>query len=290
MEMYYHTLAISELTIRIKTDIQLRVQKEFLPFLVQTEKPDYTAVFQCVDALPPIPGEILHEDNCYRVHPDGKGGYIRSFFDAPRDRAPYAVARFDDRLPGIRVDYLSKGLRCVSELQNSFFHVGFESLLIRSHRLCLHAACVDTPLGGILFSGPSGIGKSTQAALWQSFRSAKQINGDRPILEKRAEGWKAWGSPYAGSSHCHVNESCDVKAIVMLKQAAACDLRRLPLPRAFRAVWSGLTMNSWDEAAVTEASTLAMELIEAVPVYEFACTPDEQAVAYLEAALRKDLQ
>ena len=282
------SLSISGICLQIDSDQRLEEHVSFLPFLTEQEPPDFRAIFRQVNRLPPLSENILHEDDCYRVHPDGRGGYVRSFFDAPRDMAPYAVAFYDHDNGIIQIDYLVKGAHCVSQLHNSFFHLGFEAILIHEDRLCLHASCVDTPLGGILFSGVSGIGKSTQADLWCKHRNAKQINGDRPILSKSQSGWLAWGSPYAGSSHHHVNQSCPVTAIVMLKQAKECTLRQLTQREAFRAIWSGLIMHSWDTEFVEKACNLAIELIDTVPVYEFSCTPDEQAVAYLEQRLGKE--
>lgn len=283
-----YCLTLAGMTICMETDQQLKVSAEFAPFLTETDSPDFRAFFRRVEELPPIPEAVIHADNCYRVHPDGRGGYLRSFFDAPRDMTPYALARYDYARREVRVEYLEKGARCVSEMHNSFFHLGLESLLIAADRLCLHASCVQTALGGILFSGRSGIGKSTQSELWCQNRGAKLINGDRPILSKTAEGWIAWGSPYAGSSRCHINERCPVSAIVMLRQEKSCSLRRLDQPEAFRAIWSGLTMNSWNEEIVERAVELALELIRTVPVYEFGCTPDIRAVEYLEEALQKE--
>lgn len=282
------SVSISNITIQLDTEQILPENREFSPFLTRRAEPDYRAVFRRVDALPPIPEAVVYEDNCYRVHPDSKGGYMRSFFDAPREQTPYAVAAYDYPNGNIQIDYLQKGAHCLSELHNSFFHLGFEAMLIHRQRLCLHAACVQTGLGGILFSGRSGVGKSTQAALWCQYRGARQINGDRPILSKVDGGWLAWGSPYAGSSRCHVNESCPVTAIVMLRQADECSVRRLTPPEAFRAVWAGLTMHSWDEKFVEKACDLCLELISSVPVFEFSCTPDEQAADHLEQVLRKE--
>ena len=284
---YPYSLAIAGILIRLESDRPITVGEGFPPFLTGDGVPDFRVLYRQVEDLTGIPETILHEENCYRVHPDGAGGYLRSFYDAPRDYTPYAAARYDGNL--IRVDYLEKGKGRLAQMHNSFFHLGFEELLIRRERLCFHAACVETPLGGILFSGSSGVGKSTQAELWCRYRGAKQINGDRPILSRDGESWRAWGSPYAGSSRCHVNESCPVTAIVMLKQAGECGLRRLGSGEAFRAVWSGLTMHSWDENFVEKACDLALELSGVVPVFEFACTPDEGAVDYLERELRKEL-
>ena len=177
-----YCLSIAGITILVESDQPHAVDSGFIPFLVDCKNPDIRITFRQVEQLPSFSEQILHEDLCYRVHPDGKGGYIRAFFDAPRDMTPYAIGTYDYENRKILVDYLEKGAHCVSQMHNSFFHLGFESLLIHENRLCIHAACVRTPLGGILFSGRSGIGKSTQADLWCRYRDAKLINGDTPIL------------------------------------------------------------------------------------------------------------
>lgn len=255
---------------------------EFRPFVTKTDTPDFRILFEEADCLPELPSDVIYEDACYRIHAGEQGRTVRSFFDAPRDMTPYAVAEEDCTTGTIRIVYLAKGAHCVSELHNRFFHIGFEKILIEKKRLCLHASCIDTQYGGLLFSGPSGIGKSTQSELWCRHRGARLINGDRPILSADSGIWHAWGSPYAGSSRCHVNEHCPVRAIIMLEQAQTCHLRRLPMSEAFRAVWSGLTVYSWDKKYVEEAVNLAMTLSADIPVYRFACTPDVHAVDVLE--------
>lgn len=278
-----YTFRIAGVGIAIETEQALAEDERFRPFITQNETADFRGVFRQVDRLPEIPETVLYEDLCYRVHPDGKGGFQRSFFDAPADLTAYGLTTCDGA--DIRVDYLKKGAHCVSEFGNSFFHLGLEALLIQKDRICLHAACVDTAMGGILFSGPSGIGKSTQAELWCNNRGAKQINGDLPILEKTETGWRAWGSPYAGSSQCHINENCTVTAIVILRQARETTLRRLRGAEAYRAVWSGVTVNSWNREFTEKACDLVLGLVEQVPVYELACTPDLRAVEILEQGI-----
>lgn len=280
-------LSISGIVLRIESDLPIHADTKFLPFLTESTAPDLTARIERTVHLPELSEDILHEDLCYRVHPDGWGGYLRSFFDAPRDLTPYAVSAWDSDERVLTVRYLSKGSHCLSELGSCLFHLGLEHLLLQQERLCLHAALVRTDVGGILFSGPSGIGKSTQAELWCRHRSAVQLNGDRPILSRIKDGWLGWGSPYAGSSRCHINDSCPIHAIVMLRQAPQCSLRRLSVREAFRAVWFGLAVNHWDADQVRRASDLALELICAVPVLEFSCTPDLQAVEYLEQTLKE---
>lgn len=282
-----YILGIAGLLIKIYAEAELVINESFKPFLLGDTETDVQVFFRQVEVLPDVSEKVVYEDCFYRVHQD-EDNYQYSFFDAPRDLTIYAVGTSDKDMTHIHIDYLKEGMHCVSELRNCFAHLNFESILIRRKRFFLHAACVETKLGGLLFSGPSGIGKSTQAELWNKYRKATHINGDRPILSKEGTEWRAWGAPYAGSSKCHVNESCSVIAIIVLKQSASCQLRRLNPREAFRAVWTGMTVHSWDKAFVEEASGLVMELISDVPVYEYCCTPDEHAVDYLEKCLRKE--
>lgn len=286
-QTFESNLLVAGVSIRIDHDQPLELTEEFAPFLHEQAQPRYRAVFRQVDSLPAIPGEAVFEDNCHRVHPDGKGGFCRSFFDAPRDLMPYSVVTYDYAAGIIDVPYLEKGRLCVSEMSNSFFHLGLEGIMIRENRLCFHASCVATDLGGILFSGPSGIGKSTQADLWCRLREGKLINGDRPILSVDGGEVLAWGSPYAGSSRCYVNGSCPVSAIVMLRQAPQCSLRRLSHGEAVRRIYAGLNVHRWDRGFINKACDLTVELAARLPVYELSCTPDEAAVVCLENALKE---
>lgn len=285
---YRYVLSIAGILLLMETEQCLALEDSFLPFLTEAATPDIRAFFERINQLPEIPEAVIHKDFFYSVHPDVKGQYLYSYFDAPKDDNPYAVVSYNDSRDIIQVNYLEKGSHCVSEMRNSFVHLNFERILIRRKRIYFHAACIQTHLGGILFSGKSGIGKTTQAELWGKHRNSRQINGDRPILSRDENGWLAWGSPYAGSSRYHVNESCSVTAIVMLRQAKTCELRQMNLSEAFRAVWSGFTVHGWDSEYMEAASDLALDLINMVPVFEFSCTPDVQAVDYLEQGLRKE--
>ncbi len=281
-------LSVAGITILLETDHPLYRNKEFEPFIIEETAPDIHAVIRKAETLPPISENVIFTDQCYRIAKDERGNFRKFFFEKPTDPVCCTVASYDLANGRIDAEYLDSYSRCVSEVRNCFYLLGFEAILLQRNKLCLHASCVDTSMGGLLFSGVSGIGKSTQAELWCRYRGARQINGDRPILSCDERGWTAWGSPYAGSSRCHVNDSCTVSAIILLKQADRCSLRRLGRAEAFRGVWAGMTVRSWDASFVDTASLLTIDLVTKVPVFEYSCTPDEGAVAYLEQALRKD--
>ncbi len=283
-----YCLTVAEIKIGFETDSELVINESFAPFLINhTHCPDTHVTIRTTTDKYVIPAEPLYSNQFFaagKSENDCRKMYYFSNGD-PHDRCTVTTI-FPDK-QHILIEYPEDTENI--ELQNCFYHLGFESILLDRNKLCLHASCIETPLGGILFSGVSGIGKSTQADLWCRYRDARYINGDRPILSKENNGWLAWGSPYAGSSKHYINDNTPVTAIMLLKQSRTCSLRRLTPAEAFRGIWAGLTVHTWDPAFVEKASALTIDLISAVPVFEFSCTPDENAVNALEQALRKEL-
>ena len=62
----------------------------------------------------------------------------------------------------------------------------------------LHAALVEKDGYGVVFLGPSGMGKSTQAKLWVEHQGADFIIGDRPGLRRIDGQWIGFGMPWVG--------------------------------------------------------------------------------------------
>ena len=163
--------------------------------------------------------------------------------------------------------------------------LSLETLLLRHHGLLLHASFIRWNGQGILFSAPSGIGKSTQANLWETYENAEILNGDRAGIRFVEEKWYAYGLPYAGSSEIYRNEKAPVKAIVVLKQAPENRVRKLSVSEAFGYLYPEFTLHRWDKRFCDIALNYILELLSAVPVYLLECLPDQSAVSVLKNEL-----
>lgn len=151
----------------------------------------------------------------------------------------------------------------------------------------LHASYIRWEDRAILFTAPSGTGKSTQAELWRKYRGAEVINGDRAVLIPGETGVLAHGIPYCGTSGISGSAILPVAAIVYLSQAPRSELQQLTGLRAFRRVWEGCSVNVWDKDDVDLCIRAVTEAVEKVPVVHLACTPDENAVQVLETYLKE---
>lgn len=156
--------------------------------------------------------------------------------------------------------------------------IALDTLLLHHSGLLLHASFIRYREQGILFSAPSGTGKSTQADLWVKYENAEIINGDRAGLRLIDGHWNAYGLPYAGSSGIYRNESAPVKAIIVLRQAKENRIRPLRPAEAMRYLYPELTIHHWDREFTERAMSLLTELVTLVPIYLLECLPDQGAV------------
>lgn len=288
MSVYSRVYRIADVDIEISSPHYIEQIDSFRVFEADVFLKGYKVCFFKRNDIPGETGIYLSQSNEYKVYYN-ENGFVRYFFAHDKDKQVYARTIWNWKKHMISVDYLEQEKRFLNQSGNAFFHIGLEQIMLRENRLIFHAACVETVYGGVLFTGPAGAGKSTQADLWIKHRDGFLINGDRPILSVDENGWKAWGSPYAGSSRCHVNKCCDVKAIVRVVQNSDNKIIRLKGSRAFSTVFSGVTVNDWSREDVCVASELVIQLINTIPVYEMYCTKTEEAVEILENVLKGEM-
>ena len=278
-----YRFSIAGRALELRLPHAVRVSEDFAPFLAEGP-PELTVDLHPLEALPVMTGKPVYSTRGFSVFQES-GGFLRLYREPSREDQPYAASRLTPA--GETVGFLPEAARAFQDMNRCFIHIALEELLLQWDRLILHASFVDSPYGGVLFSGPSGIGKSTQAALWQRVMGSTVINGDKPILGREAGVWTAWGSPFAGSSLCYVPRHEPVAAIFLLEQGKTCQVERLLPGESFRGLYAGTVVNSWNRAYVKRVCDLLLDLACRVPVYRLRCTPDEAAVAAVRRTLEK---
>lgn len=148
-----------------------------------------------------------------------------------------------------------------------------------------HSSLIDYKGKGILFLGPSGIGKTTQAELWNKYRDALIINGDIVFIQETKENFLGWGTPWHGSSPYCENTSVPVHAMIVLKQAPENSIRELTGFEKVTAVSNNVFYPQWLENGMELCLETLDHLLSAIPVYELSCRPDEEAVRLMEETL-----
>lgn len=151
-----------------------------------------------------------------------------------------------------------------------------------------HASLIDTKdCGGVLFLGPSGVGKTTQAKLWRQYRGADILSGDKAFLtlNESGDGVTAHCSPWKGNSGFCINRSVPLGGIVVLEQAETNTIRRLDEMEVLAEYLSHLFLPAWDSRCTDMVMDMIGGMIPLVPMYRLACRPDEDAVALTRRTL-----
>ena len=227
--------------------------------------------------LPEPTGPVIDRHLGYRIRQSGRG--FRYEFNVGYELNPYTLLLDQDPEGACNTLWLPEAHRelLLGEGLPAAQNLGQEILFLSRDRLLLHASLVRYRGRGILFTGPSGMGKSTQANLWQQVFGAEILNGDKAVIQLDGDGPLAWGSAYAGTSGIYRNESAKPVGILALRQGSRneiCPLRGRDalfelMPRMATAPWAGM----WHSRGVD----LALRLLEQVPVYRLTCRPDRGA-------------
>lgn len=241
--------------------------------------------FHIVDTLPKAQGEQVFADARKLVCRDQNTQYTwLGHMNLGREGAYMRICRRED---GSVIHVLRDAVpdRIMPRLVMSAMEA--EHHIARRGGFLLHASFIRRDKSGILFTAPSGTGKSTQAALWERHRGAELINGDRAVVMPVSEGATAWGIPFCGTSGVGKNAGLPLEAIVCLRQGKVTKIRALTGVAAFRQVWEGCSVNLWDNEDMKMTTEAVLKVVQTVPVYDLCCTPDESAVEALEQILKE---
>ena len=256
------------------------IPDHFLQFQTSNHfETDYTYHLRVIDQLPLPEGKILADRADLKVY-GTQTLEIRQIGIKGQD-ASYALYReISDQAAEIFLvpDAIDR-LHCDPVFTSLF---ALERQMQQRDSLILHCAYLIYNQKAILFSAPSGTGKSTQAALWEQYRSAHIVNGDRALIRKIEGQWNACGWPVCGSSGiCELSDT-PIRAIVMLKQGKKNSIEPLSPIQAFTLLFEQLTINKWNKEFVQNAISCIEDLIKHVSVYQLTCDISENAVACLE--------
>lgn len=277
--MFQCCFSVSSVIIGVEAPWPLRIPDRFEPFVIPWQQPDVCYRFapsagqEDLTLVAEGDGLPVYTDGAqlYRAVDGGVGGGVKFLVcrESPRRYCIYYPRETCVPAEGLHfADMLSWA-------ENFLDFSGFY----------LHSSCVSLAGKAVVFSAPSGTGKSTQAALWERYLGAETLNGDRTILRREAEGWRCYGSPYAGSSDIYKNESVALGAVVVLAQGAENNLTRLTPGEAFVALYRETVQNPWNRDYMEKMSALLERAVLETPVFRLICRPDREAVELVHRAV-----
>lgn len=296
MKQYKTWFRIADVSICMVTPAPLTVEPAFQAYLTEPQESDVTCVFSQAETFPePDRGSVeVFSDGMHRIFWSEQGAQQYFYI-------PYLYAR----QPAQRSPDLYQAMGPLPQKQMSlyfrpsaaaYFATAFgcfnaakiERLLLCKDKLILHASYIAWQGKAIAFTANSGVGKSTQAALWEKYRGAELINGDRMAFGMDGGVMKAYGLPVAGSSGVFLNKTLPLGAVVLLGRGQESQAFRQHPGAAIRDLLQQVTVNRWDQRFMNVGCQTLSQMLAQVPVYTLLATPDEAAVDCLANILAKE--
>ncbi|WP_405346752.1 hypothetical protein [Ruminococcus sp.] len=143
----------------------------------------------------------------------------------------------------------------------------------------LHCSCLKYKNEAIIFTAPSGTGKSTHSALWRRHfgDDVVMINDDKPLVREKDGRFYIYGTPWNGKHSIGNNTSAPIRSVVFLSQAP--ENKATPIsPIDAMALLLQQTVLPSNKAELSKLLDMLGRLVENIPMYRLGCTISDEAV------------
>ncbi len=141
--------------------------------------------------------------------------------------------------------------------------------------LLIHASGVLDGDKGYLFTGVSGIGKSTMASIWEN-NGATIINDDRLVIEVGKQDAYIHNNPMPYYSQKPI--SGKLNAIFLLKQRPENYIKKLSGATAYSRLLGNFIQQLYDKEIAAKHLYIIEQLLKKIKVYEVGFKPDNDIV------------
>lgn len=154
----------------------------------------------------------------------------------------------------------------------------FLELAMHLGYLPVHAAALKIHDEVVLFSAPSGTGKSTHSRYWREVHpDVVSINDDKPILLVKKDETICYGSFFSGEDRINQNTTGKVKAIVLLSQGLDNKIEMVDpktgLEEIIRNTLTPKLESTWDQTLKA-----IVTLVNTIPIYKLHATNNHDSV------------
>lgn len=195
-----------------------------------------------------------------------------------------------DEIELMKEDYPRRYLGDFSEF-NALVYT-FTEALLPYNCFCFHGAVFLWRGKAVLFTAPSGTGKTTQYLNWKQLYGdeIEVICGDKPVLKFEEDG-SVWvhPSPWTGKEGYGGCASAQLAAIIFLEQGRTNKLRRMEIKEAVCPIMNEVLTLFPNEKSCRKIAELEEKLLDRIPIYKLINTGDLESARITHKQLLKEI-
>jgi hypothetical protein len=283
------SLKIAGLTIGIYGDSLLGEFNGFGEFSVNgTHLPDLAVYLNPVVSVRKPQGKICLDD-CNKWILDESGNNTTTIYQCSR-RDPENELIFKIEVSSnwqhASITFLKDNKNVEKEVAGIIGYILLRNKLLFHQGLIIHASALMWEGKGLMFTAPSGTGKSTQAELWRKHKNAAVLNDDSPVIRCINEQVVVFGTPWSGSKTIHRNADAPLAAIIVLEQSDITSIRRLTVSESIPKLLPRCLLPYHDPALMDIAIGILERITKIVPVFNLKCGLDEGTVEVVAQCIK----
>ena len=281
-------ISVAGFTIKlISQSADISLEEGYTPFVLPKYKGKADIL---INAIPGIPEELLQRaellfegsnelQKFFSVYKFGQS-YKIIVYNQQNINSVQQVAVVSDDFSEWKVySNLLNDSNAVCPLQYPLGPLVLYYLTVKYDAIMIHASgCFDGQKGRI-FSGFSGVGKSTMSRLWQQ-SNCVIVNDDRLIIRKESDGYVMHNTPMF---YADMPKKAPLNSINLIRHSPENTIKKLSGATAVSRVMVNCIQHGYNKEAIGHHLTFLSQLCGQVSVYEVGFKPDISIVDFIKA-------
>jgi len=271
-------IAIAEVVLHVFSKNAIELEAGYVPFLADADAEADIQV-ECFQGLPEVDFASLkllfeaqnEEQRFYSIYQTSEG-YCFVLFDQQLKDQIQQIAYLNASF-----SYWKIHSRTALALKYPMGPIIMHYLTLQTDAVLMHASCAFDGKKGRMFSGFSGVGKSTISKIWADAGS-QIINDDRLVIRKIDGKFYVYNTPMY---YVDMSKKAPLDAIYLIRHFPENKANRVNGALAVSKVMAFCIQNNFDKSFINKRLEFFSELCAATAIYELGFVPDSSVVTYI---------
>lgn len=171
--------------------------------------------------------------------------------------------------------------KCREEIFHAL-RLSFLYFAAKHNMVALHSASILYQGKAWLFSGRSGMGKSTHTCLWKSLYEVSLLNGDLNLISLSEKDIKIHGIPWCGTSAISNTETHPLGGVILLSRSATDFIEELTPDQKALLLSQRFVSPVWTKEQFLTTLDIAGQIAARIPVCKLHCTKEPSAAVCMK--------